>query len=100
MNRLLFYLNRQRIQNLNTFDTHPPEPDTSTLNSGNLSSKLHLDIGFPSNFALKLISLKESFTSVITVMRFALFWDFMLRMLVVRHRPFGRAYRSHFKWKN
>ena len=97
MNRLLFYLNRQRIRNPNTVDTHPPERDTSTLNSGNLSSKLRLDIGFPCNFALKLFSLKESFTQVITVMRYTLFWDFMLRRLVVCYRRFGTTYRSHFK---
>jgi len=44
--------------------------------------------------------LKEPFTPVITVMRSALFWDFMLRRLVVRYRRFGATYRSHFKGKN
>lgn len=53
MNRLLSYLSRQRIRKLNTVDTHLPEPDTSTFNSGNLSSKLHLDTGFPFNLCIK-----------------------------------------------
>jgi len=53
MNRLLFYLSRQRIRKLNTVDTHHPEPDKSTFNSRNLSSILHLDTGFPSNLFIK-----------------------------------------------
>ena len=100
MNRLLFYFSRQRILKPSTVthillcQIHPP----SILGISLLNSILIP--GSHPIFVLKLDNLKESFTPVTTVMKSALFWDLMLRRLVVRYRRFGTTCLSHFKGKN